>query len=412
LIDRQNRVWNRMQEIQRASEKEDRDWTAEERANWDAAEVELTEVSGDIERLQRAAKMEAVDYADSAEYAAEHTAEVARVSPEEEATRAAAEYETAFGSYLRHGMEGLEVEQRKLLMANEQEIRAQSVSTTTAGGFLVPPGYRQVISETLKAYGGILNLCNVITTSTGNPLQWPTNDDTANVGAVLTENTQITSLDVVLGTRTLGAFVYTSKLVLVSYQLLQDSAFDLDTWLPKKLGQRLGRGIAIDLTTGAGTTLPLGVMVNMTVGKQGIVGQTLTIIYDDLVDLEHSVDPAYRTNAQYLMSDTMLKVIRKLKDTQGRPLWVPVPAPGFPATINGWRYSIDQGLAVPAASAKTLAFGDFNAGYIVRQVVDVQMVRLAERYADFLQVGFFGYCRLDGKPDDPAALRCYQQSAT
>lgn len=412
LVEEQNKLWTRMQDIQRAAEEDGRDWTAEERTNWDAANERLDVVSGDIDRLERSAKLESADYFRDNPGGA--TGEVE--TPEQVEEKRAKKYERAFGTYLRHGLERLEHEERQLLLQNQAspELRAQGVGTTTAGGFLVPPGYRTVLSETLKAYGGLINYANVIHTSTGNPLQWPTNDDTGNVGAILAENTSIgSSVDVTLGSRTLGAYVYTSKLVLVSLQLLQDSAFDLDTWLPKKLGQRLGRAVAAHLIAGTGTGQPTGITTNVTTGKTGLTGQTLTVIYDDLVDLEHSIDPAYRgPNCRYCMNDASLKVIRKLKDTTGRPLWVPVPAPGFPSTVNGWPYFIDQGMPVMAANAKSILFGDFNLGFIVRQVLDVQMVRLTERYMDFLQVGFFGFQRLDAAPDDPAAVKAYVNSAT
>lgn len=411
LVEEQNKLWTRMQDIQRAAEEDGRDWTAEERTNWDAANERLDVVSGDIDRLERSAKLESADYFRGNPGGA--TGEVE--TPEKVEEQRSRDYERAFGSYLRHGMERLDTEQRQLLLANQAspEQRFQGVGTTTTGGFLVPPGYRQVLSETMKAYGGLINHANVITTSTGNPLQWPANDDTGNVGSILAEGSQVTELAVALASRTLGAYTYTSRLVLVSLQLLQDSAFDLDTWLPKKLGQRLGRGIAAHLIAGTGTGQPTGITTNVVTGKTGATGQTLTVIYDDLVDLEHSLDPAYRgPNCRYLMNDATLKVVRKLKDMQGRPLWVPVPAPGFTAQINGWPYTIDQGMPVPGANAKSILFGDFNLGFIVRQVLDVQMVRLTERFADFLQVGFFGFQRLDAAPDDPAAVKAYVHSAT
>lgn len=412
LVDKQNKIWNRMQELQTRAETDD-GWSTEDRANWDAAEAELREVSQDIERLERAAKLEKVDYNQVVETRGGGEVE----TPEQAEEKRAADYELAFGQYMRGGLEVCTMEQRAMLMENWQaagtEHRAQAVGTNSAGGYLVPPGFRTVLLDTMKAFGGLLNLATVINTSTGNPLQWPTVDDTGNVGAILTENTQISQQDVTFGTKTIGAYVYTSKLVLVSLQLLQDSAFDLNNWLPRKLGERIGRATAAHFITGTGTGQPEGIATNVTVGKTGATGQTTTVTYDDLVDLEHSIDPAYRnSNTRYLMNDATLKVIRKLKDTQNRPLWLPVPTPGFPATINGYEYTIDQGMPVPAANAKSILFGDFRAAYIIRQVSDVQMVRLAERYADFLQVGFFGFSRLDAKPNDSNAVKAYAHSAT
>lgn len=405
LVEEQQRLWSRMQEIQRNADSEDRDWTAEERTNWDAANVRLDEVSGDIERADRAAHLETVDY----RQVIQAVDEPEKAPDPEEQVRA---YDQAFDQYVRRGMSRCTPDQQSLLERNfVAEGRAQGVGTDTAGGYLVPRGFRAVMTESMKAYGGLINLATVITTETGNPLPWPTNDDTGNVGAILGENTQIGEQDILLGQATLGAYTYTSKLVRVSLQLLQDSAFDLDTWLPAKLGERIGRAQAPHLVSGTGTGQPTGLVSSATAGVTGAVSAQPVITYDNLVDLEHSVDPAYRLNARYVLSDGALKILRKLKDADGRPLWVPVPAPGFPATINGFPYTIDNSMAAPAAGARSILFGDIAAGFIVRVVQDVQMVRLAERYADFLQVGFFGFSRMDARPDDAGATRAFVHGA-
>ena len=414
LVEEQNKLWTRMQDIQRAAEEDGRDWTAEERTNWDAANERLDVVSGDIERLERSAKREAADYFRDNPQGAPGT-EVE--TPEQSRETRAAEYESAFSTYLRGGMERCSMEQRSLLaqnLVNDPEFRAQGVGTGSAGGYLVPPGYRQVLVETMKAFGGLYNLANVITTDTGNPLQWPTTDTTAQVGSILAEQSAMgTTPDILFGTRTLGAYTYTSNVLLVSLQLLQDSVFDLETFVPRKLGERIGRATAAHFITGTGTGQPTGLLTGITVGKTTVAGQGTAILYDDLIDLEHSIDPAYRNgNTRYLMNDATLKIIRKLKDSQLRPLWVPVPTPGFPATINGIPYTIDQGMPVPTLNTVVIAYGNFNAGYIIRQVHDVQMVRLAERYAEYLQVGFFGFSRIDARPDDPAAVAALKYNTT
>lgn len=407
LIEEQNQLFNRMQEIQRAAETENRDWTAEERQNWDAANDRITVVSADIDRLERQAQLEAVDYSQVLERQEPRVPEGGEGGGEDRD----AQYEEAFRLFLRRGSDGLSREQRLMLAENRAETRAQGIGTPSAGGYLVPPGYRAVMTEALKAYGGLLNFANVINTETGNPLQWPTNDDTSNVGAILSENTQISEQDVTIGTKSIGAYTYTSKLVRVSLQLLQDSAFDIDTWLPRKLGERIGRAVADDLVNGTGTGEPTGILPGATVGKNiGLAafnGNTSGAGYDAIIDLEHSVDPAYRAlgNCRYLLNDTTLATLRKYKDADNRPLWLPVPVPGMPATINGQPYSIDQAMPTAANPARPILFGNFNAGFLVRQALDVQMVRLAERYADFLQVGFFGFMRLDAVPDDANAVK-------
>jgi len=402
---------HRMQEIISDTEKAG-EWSAEQRTNFDAAsgratelEHKITELEADLARSARLTELNSVDYG-----------KVLRAgsiseTPEDNSEKRAAEYERTFGSYIRNGLDNLSGEQRQLLLENRAVGPGQVTATNTAGGYLIPPGYRAVMTEAMVAFGGLYNHANVITTSTGNPLQWPSNDDTSNVGAILEEANVVPAGSATIGTNTIGAYMYTSKLVLVSLQLLQDSAFDLDTWLPRKLGQRLGRAQSTHFITGNGTTQPEGIATNST---NGVTAASAALTYDNLIDLEHSVDPAYRASGtcRFLFNDSTLGVLRKLKDTQGRPLWLPVPVPGMPATINGVQYTIDQGVASVAATNKSVFFGDFHAGYIVRQVLDMQMARLSERYADLLQVGFFGFTRLDAKKDDPRAVRSLVHSAT
>lgn len=417
-IEEQNSLFNRMQEIQSSAEKAG-EWSAEERTNWDAANVRITEVSAKIDEHvldeQRSARMNELNSVDYSKVVAAGSAGAPELSTEERNARHDEAYKGAFSAFMRHGVDRLDPEQRQLMMANfdqSPEMRAQATTSGSVGGFLIPPGYRAVMTEAMKAYGGLINYANVINTATGAPLQWPTNNDTSNVGAILAENATISAGDVALGTKTIGAYVYTSNLVLVSLQLLQDSVFDLDTWLPRKLGERIGRIVSTHLISGNGTTQPEGIATNATVGVTGAAGFGIT--YDNIIDLEHSVDPAYRASgrARFLFNDGTLAILRKLKDTQGRPLWLPVPVPGMPATINGVQYTIDQGVAAPGASTKSILFGDFHAAYIVRQVLDTQMVRLSERYADALQVGFFGFTRLDAKADDANAVRALQHGSS
>lgn len=407
LIEEQNTTWQRMQDIQTLAETENREWTAEERANWDAAEARLTEVSGDIERLNRMAALERIDR--SGVITTTGQPEDRRGGDGEEQTQ---RYAAAFSTYLRGGMDRLTSEQRNMMMDQQVDLRAMGGNTDVGGGFTVPDEFRNIMTETMKAFGGVFGLAEVITTTTGADLNWPTNDDTSNEGEILGENTAAGEQDIQVGGKKLKAYTFSSKQVRLSLQLLQDSAFGLETWVPKKLGERIGRRAARAWTTGTGVDQPEGITTNAIVGKTGAGGQVTSIIYDDLVDIEHSVDVAYRASAQYLMHDLMLKVIRKLKDTQGRPLWQPIPAPGFPATINGFTYNIDNSMPVPAASAKSIAFGDFKAGYLIRQVLDVQTLRLVERYAEYLQVAFLGFSRMDGMINDSSAIRLYQHPAS
>ena len=406
LLEERANVWNEMTSIMDTVERDGRELSAEERQTWDRLEARLTELTGDIERVQKATELESRFKTLDDDPHLRGASNPKNIDDEARVTR-------AFGNFLRYGLSEISVEDRSI-MQSRFERRAQAEGTTTAGGYLVPQGYWKRISEVLKAYGGILGISNVIQTSTGNPLPWPNNDDTSNIGGILGENTQVTELDLTVGQRILNAWTYTSNLVLVSLELLQDSAFDLDEWIPKKLGMRIGRAVANHLVNGTGTGQPTGIITTVVAGTTGATGETTSIIYDDIVNLVHSVDPAYRNggNCRFVMADSSLAVIRKLKDAYGHPLWQPTVSDKDPDLLLGYPLTIDQSVPVMAANAKSVLFGDFEAGMVVRQSLDMNMMRLTERYADYLQVGFFGFMRLDARPDDPNAIKAFANSAT
>lgn len=403
-IERQNRSWNAMQEIQERANREGRDLTAEERQAWDRAEVDVREASGDIERFERSQHLDRVNRDDVV---------VTSEGEERTATDAERRYADAFGVYMRRGLGRLNEEQRELLERNFVENRDQGTGSDPAGGYLVPEGFRNTLIETMLAYGGLLGLAEQITTDTGQDLPWVSNDDTGNEGEILGENTSVSQKDLTFGGRKLKAHIFSSKMIKVPLALLQDSAFDLNAFIPRKCGERIGRRAARAWVTGTGVDEPEGITANVTAGKTGAAGQTTSITYDDLIDLEHSVDVAYRSQrARFVWHDLTLAAIRKLKDGQQRPLWVPMLAPGVPATVNGREYTVDNSMPTMQASAKSVLFGDIQAAYVVRTVRGVATMRLSERYAEALQVAFFSWARMDGAVQDPAAVKAYVNAAS
>lgn len=410
LLDQRASAWDKAQEFQNRAASET-EMSAEDRSAWDAALADVERLSADIEREERHTRLASVDY--SQIVTATQEADNERHGGEDQAEA----YANAWRSWMRDGSTELTSEERSALrtgFVDRKELRAQGVATGAAGGYLVPAPFRAKMVEAMKFFGAMRDVAEVITTETGATLPWPTNDDTANVGAILAENTQVTEQDVTLGQQDVGAYMYTSKLVRVSLQLLNDNAFDMESWLARKLGERIGRAQNAHFTTGTGTSQPEGVQTNATVGKTGATGQVATVTYDDLIDLIHSVDPAYRLGgrAGWMLHDTTLSAARKLKDSQQRPLWEPSVQAGVPDALLGYRYTVNQDMPVMAANAKAILFGDFYAGYLIRDVQDVQLLRLAERYADYLQVGFLAFARSDGTPQDTAAYKAYRNAAT
>ena len=149
-------------------------------------------------------------------------------------------------------------------------------------------------------------------------------------------------------------------------------------------------------------------------------GETTSIVYDDLVNLEHTVDPAYRElpTSKFMFADSTLKILKKLKDSQNRPLWQPALTASFGAgaqpTILDHGYVINSDMATMAANANSILFGDMSA-YKVRKIAgDVTVLRLVERFAEYLQVGFIGFLRRDGNLIDAGThpIAVLQNSAT
>lgn len=403
-------IWEQMQEVM--SEAEKNGWSGELEQKYDRLEQDLDAKGTEV------ARAEAHD-ARSSEFSKVEAPGVAATMTTEPAGPAAPrdqEYARAFASYMRNGISALDREQESVLRAGwiDAPQNAAGVGTGAAGGFTVPPAFRQKIVDTMTYVAAMRQLSEVINTETGASLPWPTVNDTANEGAILAENTQVTEQDVTFGQANLDAYMYTSKLVRVSLQLLNDNAFDLESWLSRTLGARIGRIQNRHFTVGTGTGEPDGIVTSAAVGKQGATGSTTTVSYDDLVDLTDSIDPAYveSGNARFMMSQSARKAIRKLKDSQNRPLWEPSVQAGVPDQLLGYGLTLNNYVPAPAASAKSIVFGDIREAYVIRDVSDFAVLRLAERYADFLQVGFIGFQRSDGTLQNSAAVKAYQHSAT
>lgn len=378
---------------------------ADERAKFDAIETEIDNLKATIDRLER------VD-AEERSYVpahAEPTAPGATGASLSEAEQRDA-HNRSFSNFLRGGIVDSLL---RGLFRRDEESRAQTV-TTTAGGYLISQAFSNQLEIALKFFSPMLaNAGEVFRTATGATMPWPTVNDTSQVGELLGINTAVASQDVTFGVVNLGAYKYSSKQVLVPVELMQDSAFDVDTLVARLLGERLGRILNQHFTTGTGSSQPSGIVTGAASGKVGTTGQTTSVIYDDLVDLIHSVDVAYRPGAKFMCADSSVKVIRKLKDSQNRPLWEPSLQAGHPDSILGYPLVINNDVATMAANAKSILFGDFSK-YKIREVRDVTVMRLGERYMDALQVGFFAYGRWDGALVDAGTnpVKYYANSAT
>ena len=282
---------------------------------------------------------------------------------------------------------------RANFMQGSMQMRAQGVGTDTAGGFTVPQGFIPSLERALLQFGGMRQVSTVLRTATGNELPWPTSDDTSNEGAVLLENNQATEQDVTFGQVIFHAYKYTSKLIRVSTELLTDSAFDIASQLGQMSGERLARITNRHYTDGDGAGKATGVAFAATLGVTAV--GTTDFTADELYDLKHSVEPAYRLAPNWMFNDATLLKLKKLKDGEGRYLWQSSLAGGVPDTLDGDPIQVNQHMAAATSALRPIVYGDFSK-YVIRDILGVRSLRLVERYAEFDQQGFVSFLRTDG----------------
>jgi len=273
-------------------------------------------------------------------------------------------------------------------------------STTTTGGYTTADAAMRALEVALLAFGGMRSVSTVLRTDTGGPMPIPTTNDTGNKGEIIGENLTSNELEMTFGQLVLNAYKYSSKYILASIEFLQDSSINVPEFLGSSLANRIGRIQNDHFTTGTGTGQPKGIVV--AAANSGVTAATATTVtYDNIVDLIHSVDPAYRTGARFMFNDAALKMMKKIKvlqfsgDTSGVPLWQPSLTLGQPDTIAGYPYTINQSMAAPASAAKSVLFGDLSK-YIIRDVMQIELRRLDERFAELGQVAFLAFARSDG----------------
>lgn len=421
-------IWEQTKSLHDLAAKEKRQMTAEEQEQWDRMNAEINDLKAYIDREERIAAIDA-EMTEVPEPEARRGTTTFRNDPpeivEESPLPESEEYSKAFLTYIRFGMNGMRPDQRAVVQPYfsmmQSETRAQGTTSAGAGGALVPQEFYRRLLAAMKQYGGMRRArTNKIETASGTTMPIPTVDDTGNVGAILAENQQATEQDFLFAAVNLGSFMYTSKMVRVSLQLLQDSAFPMDNWLPDKLGERIGRANNAHFTTGTGSGQPRGILAatgGAVQGSLGASGSTTSVAFEKIVELEHSVDPSYRGSAEWMFHDTTLRALKQIQGPDNALIWLPGLAVQALDTILGYPYVINQDMPQMGANNKSILFGDFSY-YFIRDVMDLRVLRLEERYADYLQVAFLAFLRSDGVFANPGAtdaacpIKFYQNSAT
>ena len=369
------RLFNQLNDVYNVAKNESRNLSSDELQKADKLIEAMNVKDSEIRNLEAFA-------ARKAEF--ENTPAIAEVKTSKQSRS------NVFSKYLRYGMQELSREERYLLRGTNPQTTSDS-----AGGYTIPEGWTGELDWAKQFIGEVESVARVFSTATGNTLPIPKVNDTATDAALQTEGSATTVADMTFGNTDLSAYTY-STLVKVSKQLLQDEEVNLIGYLTELLGQRIARATNAALTTGDGSGKPNGIITAATVGKTAASATAIT--HEELIDLYYSVDPAYRmgNSCYYMMNDAVHAAVRKLGLTAAEnfnPITFSNDGTMF---ILGKEVKINQDMASAISTGnKTILFGDFS-GYAVRVAGGINVLRLDERYADELNVGFMAYKRVDG----------------
>jgi HK97 family phage major capsid protein len=283
------------------------------------------------------------------------------------------------------------------LRDDREERMLTSIGPVQQGPALVGETFMTILEIAMLTTSSILEVADVIDTDGGEPMHWPTADDSTNEGTIVGEGKSLgTATDPTFGRQTWGAFKYSSKPVLVTSELLEDSFVDLPRLIPQMQGERLGRILNRHATLGNGTTEPEGFMTSAAAGATA--ASATAISYGDVINLIDSVDESFEPNASFQMNKAIRTYLRKLTDADGRPIWADNWREGVPSTLLGYTVRTNSYMdSTVAATKKTIAFGDFSK-LKVRRVRAVRNLRLNEKYVvEYDAIGFLSLMRMDAK---------------
>jgi HK97 family phage major capsid protein len=371
------------------AEAENRDLNAEETAKYEALDKDQNELKARADRIESAAKLES---SLDSRIDASHRQKIEDGSIKSGVS--SDEYRDAFDKYARLGRQGA---------IDAGVSNALQVGTNSEGGFIVPQEFDTMLVEVLQDINEIRGLVNVVTT--GSDRNIPV-ESSLGSAAWTAEEAAYNESDAAFSRVTLGAYKLT-RIIKVSEELIQDSFFDLFSYLARNFGKSFGIAEEAAFINGDGSGKPTGIVQGAGAGITA--AGTAAITGDELIDLFHSVTRPYRNNSTWLMNDSTVKLIRKLKDGDGQYLWQPGLQAGQPDTILA--RPLVASTAMPAATTGNVSvvFGDMS-GYTVADRTGSTMQRLDELYAANGQIGFRMFKRMDGKVVEATGIKKLTQA--
>ena len=285
---------------------------------------------------------------------------------------------------------------------------ALQIGTDSEGGYLVPDEYERTLVEALEEENIFRQMAKVIKTSSGDrkiPVV-----ATKGTASWIDEEGAFPESDDSFGQVSIGAYKL-GTMIKVSEELLNDSVFDLPSYISREFARRIGAKEEEAFFTGDGKGKPLGVLAATGGAETGVTAASATAVTaDELMDLYYSLKSPYRKKSVWVLNDSTIKAIRKLKDSTGQYLWQPSLTAGAPDTILGRPVRTSAYMPAIAAGAKTIAFGDFSY-YWIADRQGRSFKRLNELFAATGQVGFLASQRVDGKMILAEAVKVLEQKA-
>jgi len=373
LREKRNKIWNTAKEFLDQKRGADGLVPPEAAAEYDKMESDMVALGKEIERLERQS-------AHDLEMAKPIGTPITNTPAKPEAAktgRASDEYKADFGNILRG----------KPPVSN-----VLSTSPDTDGGYLVPVEFERQIVAGLEEANVIRSIAKTITTSAERKIPVAATHSTAQWTA---ENAAVVESNPTFAQKTIDAFKLTD-LIKVSIELLQDSMFDLESYIAAEFARAFGVAEEEAFCTGNGTGRPTGVFT-ASGGTVGVTaGSPTAVTVDNLIDLIYALKSPYRRNAVFFMKDVTVSALRKLKDNNGAYLWQPSVQVGQPDRLLGYPIYTSPYAPAVAANALPIAFGDFS-NYWIADRMGRTVQRLNELYAGNGQVGFIATERVDGK---------------
>ena len=358
--------------------------SAEDTATYDKMEADVVALGKEIERLERQAAIDAELARPTSNPITNQPGSGA--GDEKKTGRASDAYNRAFWDSIRD-------------RGNHYELRnTLTIGTDSEGGYLVPDEFERRLVDALKEENFFRSLATIIRTSSGDrKIPVVTGHGEA---AWMDENGLYPESDDNFGMTSIGAFKLGTA-IKVSDELLNDSVFDLQAYIASEFARRIGTKEEEAFLIGDGVSKPTGLF---NTAENGVTTAGANITFDDVMDLYHSLRSPYRKKAVWLLNDTTVKALRKLKDGNGNYIWQPSVQIGQPDMILNRPYYTSSFVPDLTAGNKVMAFGDFSY-YWIADRQGRSFKRLNELYAANGQVGFLASQRVDGKLILPEAVK-------